>query len=159
MQSIWTSPSEQYQIFDIEQDWTFRESHMKPEGWFEWQELDLKHYSEDKTMNRGNKLQQLFEHLSLAIGNLGRKLAVADDIEELLHKQGFQNIKHDKIKVPLGGWPKDARLGLVLKPFSKGLGWSREEIEIFLAEVRKDVDRPDIHSMSDLHVIYAQKAP
>lgn len=40
--------------------------------------------------------------------------------------------------------------GLVLKPFSKGLGWSREEIEIFLAEVRKDVDRPDIHSMSDL---------
>ncbi|KAK5261838.1 hypothetical protein LTR40_001474 [Exophiala xenobiotica] len=176
MQSIWTSPSEQYQIFDIEQDWTFRESHMKPEGWFEWQELDLKHYSEDKTMNRGNKLQQLFEHLSLAIGNLGRKLAVADDIEELLHKQGFQNIKHDKIKVPLGGWPKDARLtkdsvlilpkksngrmrriellkglqGLVLKPFSKGLGWSREEIEIFLAEVRKDVDRPDIHSMSDL---------
>lgn len=26
MQSIWTSPNVQYQIFDIEQDWTFRES-------------------------------------------------------------------------------------------------------------------------------------
>lgn len=40
--------------------------------------------------------------------------------------------------------------GLVLRPFSKGLGWSREQIELFLAEVRKDVEKPDIHSMSDL---------
>lgn len=64
------------------------------------------------------------------------------------------NIREEKFKVPMGSWPKDpvlkqtGMMNLVqmldgieafsLKIFDL-LGWSREETEVFLAKVRKEM--------------------
>lgn len=76
----------------------------------EFQELDLKHFSQDNSMKEGNKVLELYNLQSEALSNLGRKLDVGDYIEELLHQHGFQNIVHRRYRVPLGIWPKDKKL-------------------------------------------------
>ena len=75
----------------------------------EFQELDLKHFSQDNSLTEGNKVLELYNLQSEALSNLGRKLDVGDYIEELLHQRGFQNIVHRRFQVPLGIWPKDKK--------------------------------------------------
>jgi len=44
--------------------------------------------------------------------------------------------------------------GMSLRMFSKGFGWTREEIEIYLAGVRKDIQNMSYHTYWDLYVLY-----
>lgn len=44
-------------------------------------------------------------------------------------------------------------LAVLTRPTSeKGLGWSREEVEVFLADVRKDLRNTDIHAYFPMSV-------
>lgn len=36
--------------------------------------------------------------------------------------------------------------GMTTALYTRGLGWSPEEVEVFLADVRKDMKNPRIHS-------------
>lgn len=36
--------------------------------------------------------------------------------------------------------------GMSIALFTRGLGWSADEVEVFLAKVRKDMKNPKIHS-------------
>jgi hypothetical protein len=36
--------------------------------------------------------------------------------------------------------------GFSLAPFTRVLGWSREEVEVFLVNVRKELKNPRIHA-------------
>jgi hypothetical protein len=42
-------------------------------------------------------------------------------------------------------------------PLTRGLGWSREEVEVYLPGVRDDLRNPNVHTYYSLHVITAQK--
>lgn len=35
--------------------------------------------------------------------------------------------------------------GLSMAVFTRGLGWSQEELEVFLADVRKSMKDPNVH--------------
>jgi len=39
--------------------------------------------------------------------------------------------------------------GFTLRPFTKLLGWTPEEVEILLMDVRKDLRNPNIHALFD----------
>jgi hypothetical protein len=39
--------------------------------------------------------------------------------------------------------------GFSLRPFTKILGWTPEELEVLLMDVRKDLRNPNIHAMFD----------
>jgi hypothetical protein len=39
--------------------------------------------------------------------------------------------------------------GFTLRPFTKLLGWTPEEVEIFLMDVRKDLTNGNIHALFD----------
>ena len=43
--------------------------------------------------------------------------------------------------------------GLSLALFTRGLGWSTESLEVFLADVRKDMRNPRIHSYWPMCVV------
>lgn len=43
-------------------------------------------------------------------------------------------------------------------PMTRGLGWTKEQVEVFLPSVRKDLNDPNIHTQYSLHVVYGQKA-
>lgn len=72
-----------------------------------------------------------------------------------------------------GPWPKDKRLkdagsyamlsclddlsGMSIAVFTRLLGWSNVETELFLAEVKKDWMRKGVHAYWPLFVVYGQK--
>jgi len=67
---------------------------------------------------------------------------------------GFEDVVEKRIKMPSSAWPKEKRLKLIgafemhnivrgvsamsLRMFNKAYGWSREQIELFLVQVRRD---------------------
>ncbi len=79
---------------------------------------------------------------------------------------GFQNVKVQKFRFPVGPWPRDRHLkdiGLCnlaqvlegLEAFSLRLmcdvgGWTAEEVTVLLAKVRQEVKDPNIHMQFDL---------
>lgn len=46
---------------------------------------------------------------------------------------------------------------MVLYMFSMVLGWSHEEIQVYLALLRKQLRDRNVHPVAKLRVIYAQK--
>lgn len=42
-------------------------------------------------------------------------------------------------------------------PLTRGLGWSRDQVELYLPGVRKDLNNMSVHTYYSLHVITAQK--
>ncbi|ETI26799.1 hypothetical protein G647_10244 [Cladophialophora carrionii CBS 160.54] len=131
-------------------------------GWIEFHELDSNFYVMPNSAP-GRKVMEMSQLLSLGLSNLGRRLDVADYIRELLQQQGFENITHDRVAVPIGMWPAPAppnhnaidsmrnvglaRItelefgieGLTLKPFCKGLGWTPAQVHPFIADVTREV--------------------
>lgn len=98
--------------------------------------------------------------------------------QEQLKDTGFVDIHVVKRKWPLNRWPKDqkhkqigmwahqntmdALSALSLAVFTRpkgggGLGWSNEELEVFLPAVRKDIRNLNIHSYWPIWSVYATK--
>lgn len=82
------------------------------------------------------------------------------------------NIKYG-IQIPIGSWPKDAKLKEIgtfqsiqelqvidsYTPgvFSRVLGWSDDEIQVFMAKVRNDLKNPSIHLYLPVYFIWGRK--
>ncbi|KAL8638409.1 MAG: hypothetical protein Q9228_004440 [Teloschistes exilis] len=69
---------------------------------------------------------------------------------------GFQDVQEIRYKLPIGPWPKDKFLieegleAFTLRLFTQVLGWQQEEVQVLLANVRKDLRDPKIHAQFDL---------
>ncbi|KAH0536012.1 hypothetical protein FGG08_007095 [Glutinoglossum americanum] len=147
--------------------------HTKPGGWVEFQDLDIQMYSEDNTFPESLDLKKWNVQLIDGYRKLAREPCPGPLLEGWLKGAGFQNITHKQFKLPAGAWPKDKHFKEVgscnllqllegfeafsLAPFTRALGWSADEVQLLLNGVRKDVQNPKVHSLYDLHVVYAQK--
>ena len=92
---------------------------------------------------------------------------------ELLRDGGFENVEERVWKVPIGAWPRDPKMKTVgvynrsilidalqavsMAPLTRGLKWTREEVELFLIEVRRSLMNASIHSYLTFHAVYGQK--
>lgn len=142
---------------------------MKPGGWVENQEFDLAFVSDDGTMAADgavNRWQALWNEGVARFGLTGRcfPLQMKDDMEAA----GFVNVAIQALKVPVGAWAKDKRLkqagmflsagmvqgvsGLSQRVFTNALGWSIEEMELLLAEVRNEWKDRRVHSYCPMWV-------
>ena len=99
-------------------------------------------------------------------------LAMAKNAQ-YLRDAGFINVEEKVFKIPLGTWPKnktmktiglylrstiyDGLQGISLGPFTRGLKWTPEEVEVFLISVRKGLMDSSTHSYLPFHVVYGQK--
>jgi hypothetical protein len=134
----------------------------QPGGWVENQEFDLKFTSDDGTVkadSANNKWQELWNEGVATVGMTGRcdPLKMADQMKEA----GFVSVVVQHFKMPIGPWPKDKRLreagvynlirmvdgltGLSLRVFTQMLGWSTDEMEALLMQVRAEWRRKSIH--------------
>jgi hypothetical protein len=80
----------------------------------------------------------------------------------LFEDRGFEEVTQTIVKLPCNMWPKEKRMkllgawemenllssleGLVMRLFQKALGWSAEEVSIFLIDVRKDIKDRNLHA-------------
>lgn len=80
---------------------------------------------------------------------------------------------HRKFKIPYGSWPKDAKLkelgsytghyldlsldGFAVFPVGQLLGWSIEEVQVLVAQMRAAVLSRKNLTNGDMHLIYGRK--
>ncbi|PVH71597.1 hypothetical protein DL98DRAFT_434846, partial [Cadophora sp. DSE1049] len=92
---------------------------------------------------------------------------------DIMRDAGFIYVTTRIFYVPIGRWPKNKMLKVVglyrrailldgaqsiaLGPLTRGLKWSREQVEMRLMEVRKAYTDEWVHSHMPLYIIYGQK--
>lgn len=104
---------------------------------------------------------------------LGPDLNSTTRLANDLREAGYVNVEERIFKVPIGIWAKNKTLKMIglylrtvifeglqaisLAAFVKGLGWSQQEMEVLLVDVRKDLFDVTKHTYFPFHVIYGQK--
>lgn len=66
-----------------------------------------------------------------------------------------------RLQKTVGSWNlvqiEDGLEAFTLRLFTQTLGWKSEEVQVLLANVRKDLRNPKIHAQFDFYVAYGQK--
>ncbi|BCS20870.1 uncharacterized protein APUU_21302S [Aspergillus puulaauensis] len=113
------------------------------------------------------------ELLIEASTKFGKQLGVANNYKQWMVGAGFGNVQEHIYKVPFSPWakgPKLKELGRyhqtnmleVLEAYSlalmtRSLGWTVEDVNVLLREVRKELLDRKLHIYSRLYVVYGQK--
>ena len=136
---------------------------LRPGGWVENQEFDLHRRSDDDSIPPDSKVREWEYHW-----NRGAEIAGftggcdPQSMSQQMRTAGFRNVVIKEYKVPIGPWPKDKRLreagmyglialleglhGLSIRVFTRFLGWTTEELEVLLWEVRTELKKKSVHS-------------
>jgi hypothetical protein len=130
-------------------------------GWLEFQDPTMPVLCIDDSMN-GTALQEWMDAICRAGEALGRKWTNSKNYKKWMEEIGFVNVVEKRFSWALNPWPKgkhnklvamwmqqdllDGLQGLSMALLTRGLGWSREQVELLLVEVRKDVLNRGIHA-------------
>ncbi|RSL70782.1 hypothetical protein CEP54_001646 [Fusarium duplospermum] len=159
-------------------DWTalFKQAYraLKPGGWIESFEVSPTMVSDDNTVAPDSALAQwdkIFIEASKKIGN--SFTVVADQVQKrAIEEAGFINIKEWNGKCPMSPWPKDPKLREIgrfgqvygtqdpegfINFIAAFLGWTPEEIQLYLSRLRGELRNPKIHPYAFLKTVWAQK--
>ncbi|KAL0933875.1 umta methyltransferase family protein [Colletotrichum truncatum] len=148
--------------------------HLNPGGWAEFQDMDSLYYSDDGTLTEKHATRKWNKQIVETMNSINRDAQPAPKLQGWVQDAGFQNIQHQRFKVPLGPWAKDAHfkeIGMYslavimdgLEAFSMQiycdvLGYTKEEVMVMLSEVRNEMKTlHTFHALWDLHVVYGQK--
>lgn len=136
---------------------------LKPGGWVENQEFDCEIVSDDNTLPADSKLREWARLWTQSVEAIGKSARChPETMVEQMEAAGFINTRILEYKMPIGPWPKDRMLkqaglyglaalydgvfGMSVKLFVEVLGWTTEELEVFLAQFRQELKRKSIHS-------------
>ncbi|KNB17226.1 hypothetical protein FOXG_15331 [Fusarium oxysporum f. sp. lycopersici 4287] len=105
---------------------------------------------------------------------IGRPFTIFEENiqREGMREAGFVNIEERDFKNPVGGWPKDPKQrsagqymqaafeqdaqGTVLH-MATALGWTEEEVTVFISHFRHEIRSPKIHSYFRQKVVWGRK--
>ncbi|KAF1953810.1 S-adenosyl-L-methionine-dependent methyltransferase [Byssothecium circinans] len=147
---------------------------VKPGGWVEFQDFDLRFYT---TTNGEFTQDTSYATWSRRIAEGVRKFGVEPDpgpqLESWVRAAGFINVESRILPFPVGTWPKDKKLkemgafnlisyldnleGLSLRIYTTALGWQPEEVRVLCSQVRKDFKNPRMRSQHNFYVVWAQR--
>ncbi|KAI8288063.1 hypothetical protein K4K60_011652 [Colletotrichum sp. SAR11_57] len=161
-------------------DQAFR--HLKPGGWFESVEADSQVRSQNEEIEKDPKhVFKQWAPLFWQAGDIiGKTFRVAQDdgqnpiiMETCMRRAGFVDIVHKKWRVPVGPWAKDPYLkevgeyaglyvdqgleGWALRPLSEILGWTYEELLVFIAGMRNELRKKSAMPYFNYHMVYGRK--
>lgn len=139
----------------------------KPGGWVEFQDWNTFIYSQDNSIAPESDMAKFHAMCGGGREAQGFDMKPGVSLERWMIEAGFQNVQAYKLYLPLGTWPRDKRLkeigALNLLQMLEAveaicLGtlphapqpWSYEEIQVFLAGIRRDFTNRKIHGQYDL---------
>lgn len=82
----------------------------KPGGWAEFQDVDLAYYSEDGSLKEELSLSKWITALVDAAYGFGRDPRPGSKLEGWMKDAGFENVQHEKLRLPIGPWAKHEHL-------------------------------------------------
>ncbi|KAL2145391.1 hypothetical protein VTI28DRAFT_7318 [Corynascus sepedonium] len=146
---------------------------LSPGGWLELADITFPTQSDDGTLAPDSPLMQWNEHVIKAGHALNHSIEEAKKYKRMMLDAGFINVSEKLYKWPINAWPRDTKYkeigmwsehnfcgglyGLSVALFTRALGWTAEELEVFLVEVRKDLRNRSIHAYWPIYVVYGQK--
>ncbi|KAJ4258026.1 hypothetical protein NW762_008164 [Fusarium torreyae] len=146
---------------------------LKPGGWLESQELMGLLECDDGSLTDDNAFKVWCDELVDASQMADRPITFAASLKQWFIEAGFVDVTEKVYKIPINGWPKDPRLkkfgelwhanvAAGLQAFSYGMhgrikGWSREQIEVNLVDVRKGLSDQSMHGYEKFYVVYGRK--
>lgn len=200
-----------FEVDDVEESWTFQHQFdfvhcrylaaaisdweklvrqcyeaTKPGGYTEFQDYNLRIYSEDGSLTPKHAEREWNDLGCGACVSFGKDPEPGPKIEGWMKDAGFVDVYHERFRLPIGPWPKDKHLvslldfpceipgsranvspqktigawnlvtledgleGMTLRLLTQVLGWKSEEVQVLLANVRKDFRDPKIHAQLDL---------
>ncbi|KAJ5085467.1 hypothetical protein N7532_010238 [Penicillium argentinense] len=147
--------------------------HLRPGGWIELQEFEVTLRSDDESLRLAPTLCEFLGRLHAASEAFHRPMNIAEGHRQRLIEAGFEAVRDEVYKVPSNAWHEDpvqkqiGRYNLCsllmaveaysLALFTRVLGWSNNETQVFLAGVRRDLRNPDVHTYCNLHVVYGRR--
>ncbi|PKS05134.1 hypothetical protein jhhlp_008501 [Lomentospora prolificans] len=159
-------------------DWSalFEEAYKacRPGGWVESLEPESGFSSDDGTVKDETALGQWGKFFEQGEKKVGRSFSVLkEDLQKkCMEKAGFVDIQEFNFKLPVGSWPKDPKMKelgqcaeMVMEADTEGyiifianvLGWSREEIQVYLAHLRREVRSGKVHGYYKQRVVWGRK--
>ena len=147
---------------------------LKPGGWVEMQEVQFPIATvDDGSVPPDAPLLRWSQYVRDAAAKDGIDTMISTQFRAMLEERGFVRIKEVPIKWPVGPWPKgnkEKEVGrwmlentrqfisaIALALFTKRLGWSTEAVEVFLVDVRKDLEDRRRHYYWQMRIFSAQK--
>ncbi|KAI9802363.1 MAG: hypothetical protein M1833_001869 [Piccolia ochrophora] len=137
---------------------------LAPGGWIESQEYETTSRTDDDTFPKPSALLNWIENLNKAAATFGKPTNIAHAMKKYVEDAGFINVTEQIYKVPMSPWAKDPKLkeqgrfnqlamleslqAYTLRLFTGVLGWSTEEAEVTLVNVRKELKDQSIHNYS-----------
>lgn len=135
---------------------------MKPGGWVEFQGVTALLGSDDNTIPKDGALVQFADNLIVSSRMFGTPIDDPIRWKGWFEERGFVDISLKIFKLPINTWPKDTRMKVLgawemenllsgmevmtMRVFVKALGWTEEEVMVFLVNVRKEVKDRNIHA-------------
>lgn len=148
-------------------------SALKPGGWIEIQELRFVLLSDDSTLQPDDPVDDFIKNVGKGLSVAGVDLLAMERNPNNLQAAGLIDVEQKVFKVPLGVWPRNPKMktvglyhrssiydglqGIGMGPFTRGLKWTPEEVEVYLIGVRKGLMNSRVHSYLPFHVVMGQK--
>ncbi|KZL67675.1 methyltransferase domain-containing protein [Colletotrichum tofieldiae] len=146
---------------------------LSPGGYVELFEGHLRGESDDGTLKPEQALLQWVDKIEECCNIFGRPFVDVPSLVPLLKEVGFVDVTISKYKWPINPWPKDQHYrelgtwclenilegleGFSMAPLTRALGWTKEEVNVFLIQVRNDMKDRRIHAYTPLWTIYARR--
>ncbi|KAM5385356.1 hypothetical protein ACJZ2D_000997 [Fusarium nematophilum] len=147
--------------------------HLAPGGYVEFQAANPRWMSDDGTVEKAESAQSWLKTLLEGSAKFGKSLEVAVEWRAKMEAAGFVDVQQEIRKMPIGAWPKDPKLkemgrfqgiqqiqaveSYTPRLFSTVLGWTEEEIQVYIAKVRKDLQDPSIHLYLPIYFVWGRK--
>ncbi|KAL3298919.1 methyltransferase [Colletotrichum asianum] len=145
----------------------------KPGGYFELQENDFLFASDDGTLSPEKPLAKFSSLVREACVKFGRQFIDVPLMEDMMKQVGFQDVALQRFKWPSNPWPKGphykkigewnyhnfvaAAEALAMGPLTRAHGYTKEEVDVFLIDVRKNMRDPKIHSYLTIYTLVGRK--
>lgn len=137
-------------------------SGVAPGGWAEFQDYDMRYFSDDGSLTEEHHTKKWIDTLLSAAAKQGREPVPGIRLKQWAVDAGFVNITEKIFRMPIGPWAKDKNLKQIgyinlmqilegLEAFSLRLlcdveGWSLDEVTVLLAQVRNELTSRTFHA-------------
>ncbi|KEZ46102.1 hypothetical protein SAPIO_CDS0952 [Scedosporium apiospermum] len=200
IQPAWVPPNCEFYIDDAQLEWTWAPDyfdyihirdlygsisdwsalykrvyrHLKPGGWFEDVELDIRVHSDVVTdpehiFYRWNRV---FQDAGEKMGKTF-KIAIGSRMSDLMNEAGFVDVTERRFRLPMSPWcldPKLKEVGQFVQMFIDGgiegfslylltqvVGWKYEECQVFIAKMRQALKNKKLNPYYELTLVYGRK--
>jgi SAM-dependent methyltransferase len=148
-------------------------NNLSPGGYLEMVDLSYPIKTIDNTFPENSALSKWSDLFMEACEKVGRSATCAQLYKEQMIAAGFTNVVETKYIWPSNRWPKDKKLkelgmwqlenlsggleAITAALWTRVLGWTKEETDVMIAQVRNELKDTKIHSYWDIYVVYGEK--